>query len=160
MNSNLQSPNSVNSILTKFLKRYLGVPYNTSNAIIYHITDLKPLTCFLGELCHERTGNLLFPESLDGLQLSLFNRLPVIDWNKKEEIWEKVPTYFWRSRQILSIPVNDRYRRKVCREICDCSHFEHCKNSTFHVYNIDCICKYCGDNLHPYHITYNFCTEV
>ena len=148
----------IDALLTKFLKRYLGVPYNTSNAIIYHITKLKPFTRLLQELCNERTSGIAFASVLDGMQLSLFNKLPDInEYDEEEEIFKKIPSHFWRSKQIMSLPMNETYRRKICREICDSDHFEHCKLTKFHNYSTDCICKYCGDHLHPYHVTYDFC---
>jgi len=40
----LSSANKLNAVFTKFLKRYMGLPYNTNNAIVHFLTNAVPLS--------------------------------------------------------------------------------------------------------------------
>ena len=152
----------VNGTLTKFWKRYLNLPLHTNNATIYHLTSSLPLMSILQQLSIQRLGAIYLPSCMNGVQLNFVKKLNAGDYLEALQcIWEKTPSHFWRSRIITRLPANQKLRKKLCREICDTDHYENCKTASFHA-NIDanCICKYCGQHLHAYHITYNFCNAL
>ena len=52
---------AINSVFTKFLKRYLGIPYRANNSITYFITNSEPLTIILQQLYQKSFSSLTFP---------------------------------------------------------------------------------------------------
>ena len=153
----------VNTTFLKYLKRYLNVPLSTHNSLVYFITNTLPLMTHLNNLSHKRISSIYLPACTEGIQLSFFNCLPSPKeiHTETSDIRESVPTYFWRSRHIRKLPLNTKYRREICREVCDSDHYSHCKNLTFHTSSTsNCKCKYCGENLHAYHVSYKFCNSL
>ena len=155
----------VNSTFTKFLKRYMNVPKFTHNALVYFLTNTQPLMALLKELSHRRTNSIYLPNCMEGIQLSFFNNLAsnceVSGEKENGNFWSSIPSHFLRSRSILRLPSNQKFRRMICREDCDSEHHVHCQTLTVHnSFSPDCVCKYCGDNLHAYHITYKVCDAL
>ena len=148
----------VNATFTKFLKRYLKLPLYTQNALIHQLSDTVPLMSYLRMRCINATKALCFPDCMNGIKLTLFDKLPEANDKIGEDNWKLVPSFFWRSRAIHKIPSDQKFRKKLCREVCETDHFEHCKTTSFHsVFSSECICKYCNNHLHAYHVTYSFC---
>ena len=148
---------ALDAVWTKFLKRYLGVPVWTNNATILHIANEQPLSKTLKKRAPHQLGGLVFPESLSGMKLSfLKNSQP--DDDDPNDIISRIPSAFWSTRIINSIPVNVFYRKRLMREVLDLQHMELCKNKKFHVYSEEnCVCIICSKHAHPYHI--KLCTQ-
>ena len=68
------SRNMLNAVFTKFLKRYLGVPYLTKTAIVYYITNTYPLVNELGQLLLNASLNVRYPSTLSGVKIKLCER--------------------------------------------------------------------------------------
>jgi len=143
------SINSANAVFSKFLKRYLGIPYRSNNAITYLITETQPLLTTLINSSQNSLNSITFPKVLNGHKLALadfanstvsYNPIPL------------VPTSFWMSKTFYSLPTYARSRRLLCRDIFDIIHFDLCKNDAFHVRPYeDCICMACGERATSYH---------
>ena len=128
--------------------------------MIYFLSNTLPLINLLQSKCHRRTKSVYLPACMNGIQLSFFNKLPDPSYEDLQPPWMTVPTYFWRSRQIWNLPTKTKFRRMLCKEVCDSDHFEHCSDCSFHTsFSPNCVCKYCGDLLHAYHIDYQFCNK-
>ena len=121
----------INSIWLKFLKRYLGVPYNTSSSIVYFITNSIPLSVTLEHLASNSFLTTSFPECFNGFQLSPppprteFSAIP------------DIPTYFWRSLQIIRLPLNPFHRCALCFSTMDLFDPHMCSINKFHPLNLD-----------------------
>ena len=146
---------AMNAVFTKFLKRYLSLPYYANNAICYHVTNSQPLLSTLESLLPSSFSSLRFPQLLNGLKLTMNeNKFPENAYNPIPNI----PTYFWRSKCFVALPTYSRSRRELCREIFDINHFVTCSIDKFHVNaGDDCCCLLCGDVATHYH--QYFCQE-
>ena len=144
---------ALNSVWTKFLKRYLCVPAWSNNAMVYYITSEQPLTKTLRNRARSQYGGLTFPESLSGMKLSFLDNI-TLDATPYDPI-PLLPTEFWSTRVIERIPINAFYRKKLMHEIFDLGHMNICTDNNFHVRAKDtCICKMCSNTAHAYHAQY------
>ena len=139
----------MNAVFTKFLKRYLCLPFHASNSICHYITETQPLNVTLESLLPASFSSLNFPEILHGLKLTLN------DNNYPESSYDPVPlvpTFFWRSKTYFKIPTYAHSRKALCREIFDVTHHEICANENFHPYaTSNCRCGLCGGVASQYH---------
>ena len=142
----------LDSMFTKFLKRYLCAKPWTKNAIVYHLTDTIPFSKYLAAKAPHSTKSFTFPSCLSGLQLSfLTTKIQNENYNPIPDI----PTSFWLSKTFSSLPASVFYRKNLVSEILDANHVLICKNTKFHPYpQDDCICCNCGEQAHPYHMRY------
>ena len=144
---------AIDSVFTKFLKRYLCIPPSANNAILLHVTSQQPLTNTLKRRAPHQTGGLIFPGSLSGMKLSFLENI-----DRDIEFYDPVPlipSAFWNTRIVTSIPVNKFYRKRLMREIFDLHHMEICTNTTFHIRPEEsCVCNVCFRHAHPYHVNY------
>jgi len=133
---------SINSSFTKFLKRYLGVPYYCNNAITHFITQTIPLTTQLHGLLDAGLGAFTLPASFSGYQISfLSDHRPAEPFNS----CELIPSHFWRSQVFQKLPDRFRNRKMLMRDIFDLDHEIYCSRKEFHLINVhDCQCKVCG----------------
>jgi len=131
---------SANAVFTKYLKRYLGIPFHSNNSITHFITNTEPLSIILKNLYPQSFNSLSFPTCLNGLQLSRTITLPV-NYNPLPHI----PSYFWRSKYPGTLPIYSRSRKVMCEEIYDVTHYDICINPSFHLLDTNCICMACGD---------------
>ena len=146
----------INSILLIYLKRWLGVPYTTRSSIVYFLTQTKPLVNTLLEKAEEKLGKIEeinLSLNLNHRELFLVNdraRTVLEEYKTLEEI----PTGFWKSEVINSLPVNYSYRRNICRRIVDAEHWKLCKLSKFHSHSLGkkCKCMFCNEQAEWYHI--------
>ena len=60
----------LNSLFTKFLKRYLGVPYICNNAVTHHICGTIPLSHILKSRVEKLFLGLRLPSSLSGVRMT------------------------------------------------------------------------------------------
>ena len=140
---------AMNAVFTKYLKRYLGLPYQANNAICHQVTNTQPLNNTLESLIPSSFSSLRFPEALNGLKLTINeNKYETNAYNPVTH----VPTFFWRSKSYAAIPTYYRSRRTLCREIFDFTHYDICINAKFHVNpSCDCRCGTCGEEASHYH---------
>ena len=108
----------VNSMFTKFWKRYLNLSQSTNNAQVYFLTNTIPLMEILKKISQQGTGSICVyhlawmefscHSSTDFLQLILM----------KISLFGAIsqPTYFWRSREIWKLPVKLENTGKSCAE--------------------------------------------
>ena len=151
-NCSAASLQMINATFTKFLKRYLMVPSHSNNATIHFLTSTIPLSKHLQRAAPGTISSLKFPPILHGIRLSFFPDPSQEIGNEHWEQLQNIPSSFWLSRTLTSIPIYARSRRRLFREILDTDHSQICKSSTFHPHPLpSCICTYCGLNAHPYH---------
>ena len=144
---------SVNSIFTKFLKCYLGVPYRANNSITHFITHSQPLSIILQNIYHQSFSSLNFPACLNGLQISQSINVP-----DQYDPLPLIPSYFWRSKYPGFLPLYSRSRSLLCHEIFDFNHTHYCTIPSFHATPADnCTCVDCGEMATTYH--QYFCSE-
>ena len=141
------SKNSINSMLTKFLKRYLGIPYSSNNAITHFITESNPLTVSLDALVLKATLNVTFPIELNGFRLPL----PEEQFNEYNPI-PSIPSTFWSSPPISKLPFTAEPRRALLYCAMDLIHCHVCKKKEFHLKpDEECICRFCNNSAPAYH---------
>ena len=140
---------STNAVQTKYLKRYLGLPRHTNNAIVHHLTETRPLYNSLAELAPKATGAMYLPVEMSGYQLKFLQTLPEVPLNNNIE---DIPTWFWLSKRIHNINSNYFVRKKFLIELLDLDHKDFCTNSNFHCkIGLECICKHCNQQMTNYH---------
>lgn len=145
--------NQINSVFTKFLKRYLQVPPFSNNATIYYITDTQPLVTTLITKAPHLIGSLVFPSVCAGANLSFLQDLADIQQPEQSPSFKLVPSEFWLSKTFHALPKNAKSRRNLCREILDLDHYELCKTPKFHPHSLPtCVCKFCNEPAHYYHM--------
>lgn len=136
---------ATNSVFSKYLKRYLGLPYSSNNAILYFLTGSCPIKVWLEGITAKRLAALQFGNDFSGLRLSLFDRLP--NHHPDFDLLPSIPSYFWRSRTIPNIPINPTRRRNIFKEALDSDHRLACSKKEFHLYTTEaCRCVDGGDN--------------
>ena len=147
----------IDATFSKFLKRYLLVPNHSNNAIIYHLTSTIPLSTRLKRAAPNSLQALSFPSILHGHNLSFFPQ-PSQEMDRVD-IPEQIPSTFWLSRMVFTIPLRRKVRRRLFRDILDTDHHIMCKTTSFHPHSLpSCICVHCGEHAHAYHA--RFCTET
>ena len=145
---------SANSSFTKYLKRYLGVPFHSNNAITHYVTNTTPLINQLHDFLGSGLGAYGFPSCLDGYQVSFLAATKNCDPYEPTQL---VPSSFWLSRMFNTLPTRFCNRKKLMYEIFDLEHEIYCTREDFHVNNgHDCQCRVCGQVMSFYHK--NFCT--
>ena len=134
--------NRMNASFTKFLKRYLGVPYRTHNSIVHFITNTIPLNKTLKEKAQNLFLKVQFPRSLEGVQFTP----PVM--TDEYQAFKELPSTFWAS-EVLSgeLPRGQESRRALMYDLIDLYHTHICifEDMVGHPQGL-CICKLC-DNL-------------
>jgi len=154
-NCSASSLQMVNATYTKFLKRYLCVPPHSNNASIHFLTSTSSLSKSLKRAAPNAIRSLSFPEILHGHRLSFFPQTTGLEQDQQQdhlENIEQIPSTFWLSRNISSIPLHPKFRKRMLREILDTDHFKICKTSTFHTHSLStCLCINCGEHAHQYH---------
>ena len=137
----------VNAIYTKFLKRYLGIPYGSSNANVHFISGTVPLDVRLAMSSQKSFLKLCFPISLNGVQI----RPPpnpefiVSTYNAYEDI----PSFFWMSPVIEKLPLNSSSRRALLYEVMDLYHFHLCIDGNTACSKKKPDSRFCGHNFCP-----------
>ena len=143
---------------TKYLKRYLGVPKHSNNAITYHLAECIPLPFYMKSRIQKSVSVLRFPKEFHGAKLSFLENtesLETMEFNN----CERIPSWFWVSRTFKDLPTNGRYRSRICNvELFDHSHREICKKDTFHMQSDQCECKYCKSIYTHFHE--RFCPKM
>jgi hypothetical protein len=141
----------LNAIFTKFMKRYLGVPYSTYNAIVHYITGTVPLCNFLQDRAMKDFFKTSFPSSLEGTHFTPPTELEEL---KEYNAYEKIPQFFRDSgvQENFQLPTNPDTRRALLYDMIDLFHHHVCYDELFHTRPTDwCVCLYCGDTVEHYH---------
>ena len=144
---------AMDSVFTKFLKHYLGIPYSSNNSITHFITGTEPLSIILQNMYLQSFNSLSFPSCLDGYKLTQSTEVL-----QPYDPIPNIPTYFWHSKYPGHLPMYSHSRKLLCKDIYDMYHCEFCTNNTFHLHpNNECICVNCGDIVSFYHVY--FCSS-
>jgi len=145
------SLSAADACFTKFLKRYLGIPYYANNSITHFLTNTSPLTNTLNRLRRNGHGLKAFtmPTEMNGHTLSFLQTNSI---NTQYDPIPLVPSFFWRSRIFVKMPTVFHNRKTLCHEIFDLTHLKLCCNEKFHLLNHNtCICSSCGKLMEHYH---------
>ena len=147
----------MNSVFLKFVKRYLGISKIANNSIVHYLTGTIPLANQLQSIAPKCAESLIFPEAFHGVQLSFVSGLgEEANYNP----YEKIPSWFWASKQIERLPLNAKYRREICMTLLDMNHHKFCNTETFHVkIEQSWICKLCKQRMEHYHDRYCYKEE-
>ena len=146
---------AADATFTKYLKRYLGIPYHANNSITHYLTSTVPLTTTLNTLRMTGLNAFTMPPEMHGYTLSFLNNSNA---NTKYDPLPLIPTYFWRSRSFHKLPTLFYNRKKLCYEIYDITHLDICSTEKFHILNHEtCICRGCGQKMYHYH---QYCCEL
>ena len=144
----INSTKYFNATLTKFLKRYLGIPTTSDNALTHFICETKPLIDIIKERSLDRFLTISQPTSVPSINFTTGEITPY-------HAFLDVPTEFWRGRQLTAVPHNPYFRKKILNEIFDSNHYLGCSNLKFHtVAEEACLCNECGEPNHYYHSLY------
>jgi len=148
---------SIDATFTKYLKRYLQIPTHSNNAIVHFLTSTTPLSEKLKYLAPHTIGSITFPNEMHGHKVSFFQCENVIF--ESATTLESIPTEFWLSRNLHTIPARQNLRKRLCRDVLDADHFLICKTSSFHpTATLSCLCKFCHDHAHMFH--HRYCTVL
>ena len=158
-NSSLQM---IESMLNKFLKRYLQVPLHSNNASIHLLTSTIPLSQQLSLESPNALRPLQFPPILNGYRLSFLQMSTQTTYQQYvQENLEEVPPTLFLSRMPFTIPSNPMYRKRLFHEIFDSNHYQICKTTSFHPFPLQtCLCIHCGEYAHQYHERFCLCSSV
>ena len=141
----------LNAVFTKFMKRYLGIPYSSYNAIVHYLAGTVPLCNFLQNRSVRDFFNIPFPDSLRGCQ---FNPPTELEELKGYNVYEEVPSFFWLSRvpEGDQLPTNPDSRRALLYDMMDLFHPHVCIDGEFHIHPSDwCNCVLCAETVEHYH---------
>ena len=148
----------LNSMFTKFLKRYLGVPYMANNSIFHFLSATEPLRHTLEKAQQKAFLKITLPDSLSGLSLEP----PVVraELNCYDPI-STIPAYFWVGVSTLKmpLPVLADTRRALLYDVMDLIHPHICERNEFHL-EVDetCVCRLCHQQAPSYH--HRVCSEL
>lgn len=139
----------LNAVFTKYLKRWLCIPYSVNNAIVYHLTETRPLTLELTQKIFHLYWKIKFPNAMNGVRID-----PPAPQNFNYTTIKELPSYFWLT-PVLScndLPQNPTARRALLYEVLDLYHCHTCIDGNRHGKpTIYCLCKYCEDSYTRFH---------
>jgi hypothetical protein len=137
----------LNSVFTKFLKRWLGVPYGTYNGLVHYVTGTEPLCLSLGSRLSKAFLNISYPPSVEGIQLEVPEDVQDPYVNVMH-----VPSFFWLTPILqLPLPHSPEVRRAILYDYFDLHHGRICSNSDHHEPSTYCVCELCGYSAERYH---------
>jgi len=102
------SSRSIDSVFSKFLKRYLRLPLFCSNHIVHFITKTEPLTHTLNRRAASFFYSTSFPPEFSGFRPSLYNSLPD---PAPYLCFKEVPSKFWCTLIPSSVSPDPSVRR-------------------------------------------------
>ena len=142
----------MNSVYTKFLKRYLQIPPWCNNEITHLICGTIPLSNTLFENPTKSLESINLSIPIPGHQLHLIkNKVQKEDsFIPSDVVPQEVKDAF---SNVTKLPSNSVYRKKLAKQIFDLDHRSICKTEDFHSKpNISsCICKHCNLSMNWYH---------
>ena len=101
---------SLNSLFTKYLKRYLLLPSFTPSSIVHHITNTVPLTNQLIHQANSKPPSIHFTHTFSNIKLSF---LSVIPPHTPYFPFPDIPTTFWNTQIIQKIPSDPSIRKSL-----------------------------------------------
>ena len=140
----------LNTVFTKYLKRYLGLPYCSNNAITHYLTGTTPVSQMLEENLEKAILKVTFPGDLHGLQIQTFQH----DRETHYNCIPNIPSHFWMSEVLDSaLPVHPESRRALLYSLLDLIHPHICKSKSFHLHpdSESCICRFCNNSAAYFH---------
>ena len=139
-NLNGNSIQSMNSVFTSYLKRYLGLPKYSHNAAVHYYCKTWPLYNAVKFAARNAVSRIQFPaNSLDGLQLSFAIESYVPPYVPSAEMYDDFP------RREVFVSRNEHYRTRTFRKLFNTDHYKYCANAKFHVkIEAECKCLFCG----------------
>jgi hypothetical protein len=143
---------TLNAVLTKFLKRCLGVPYpyGTYDSIVHFLCETIPLSHFLQFRTTKDFYNIAFPPSVQGVQFSPPTEIEDLN---RYNVYEMIPSFFWMSVVPTNgqLPDNPFSRRALLYDMIDLFHCHICIDGQYHHPSQWCLCMFCGFQVHHYH---------
>ena len=137
----------LDALFTKFLKRYLGVPYPTYNALVHFVTGTIPLCRTLETKVEKSFYRISYPPCMDGVQFPVPN-LECFQYS----VVEHIPSFFWMSPVInFPLPNNQDVRRALLYDSFDLHHRKMCAEIKHHQPSALCVCIHCGYSVERYH---------
>jgi len=143
----------LDSLFTKYLKRFLCIPYSIENSLVHHITQTAPLSDYLHHVHPRRFLSMSFPSGLQGIQFPIPpDKTPPIP-----PLIEELPQYYRDApTSVQAIPLEPSNKRMLLYDKLDIIHYHLCKNSSFHstsMVGLDegCSCKFCGKRAVHFH---------
>ena len=137
----------VNAIFSKFLKRYLGLPYGTHNSLVHYVTGTVPLCSSLETKVGNFFLNIQYPSCMDGIRL----QVPRETFTEYVTV-EHIPTFFWLTPPIqFPLPNNPELRRAILYDHFDLHHRLMCEESDHHTPAVTCVCRHCGYSAERFH---------
>ena len=98
----------LNASLTKYLKRYLGIPFRSNNKMTHFICQTEPLLNIITRRAFQKSLSIVLPPSIPPIDFPQID-IPIY------EPFKIIPSDFWRGRQIQKIPLNRDFRKKkIC----------------------------------------------
>ena len=131
----------INSVFTKFLKRYLRIPKHSENALTHLITNTQPLSVTLTNLLQSSYSSLILPDLFSGFRPSIVDHLPcsILNYNASDLI----SPHYRQAPLPTFLATNPSRRHKVLSYTFDSIHYSYCNSSLFHFPSDSCICKFC-----------------
>lgn len=139
----------LNTVYSKFLKRFLCLPYCTHNSIVHYLLKTYPIVERMKNVHKSRFLSLKFP--------SLFNRndftLPQ-EYALTRQNVEGLPDFLHNIETII-LPISPEKRRSLLYDKLDIIHYSICSYRSFHsiseIGKDECICKFCGLKADHFH---------
>ena len=102
--------NSLDSLFTRFLKRYLRIPFFTNNSITYFLTNTVPFSNRLLKLVNNVSFSAVFTRKFDGTRLDFLNNIPTFSAYNPIPL---IPSDFWHSPVVAldRLPLHPSSRR-------------------------------------------------
>ena len=148
-NCSSSSHSSIDSVFTKFLKRYLRIPKHSNNALTYLLTQTEPLTYSLKNLLRSSYSSLTLPNIFSGYKPSIAEQISsdTVTYDPSEFL----PEHYKHAPIPTVLSTDPTRRHKSLKYTFDTIHYSYCNNSVFHFPNDQCICKFCSQECIFFH---------
>ena len=105
----MSAEKKIDSVFSKFMKRYLRLPHFCNNDVIHFFTRTEPLSVTLKKKARDQFYSITFPSGLSGFRPTMFQDLPAsLDYIAFKE----VPSKFWICPIPTSVSPNPTVRRE------------------------------------------------
>jgi hypothetical protein len=140
----------INALFTKFLKRFLCVPYATPNVLVHSTLKTSPLIHQLDTIHASMFQNLSFPTAMEGIRFT-----PPPDCPRPLSAPMTLPEYMSLSPVAIppDLPIKGTAKRALLYDAFDLFHPHMCTDSSFHT-KVDpdtCTCKFCDAAMDYFH---------
>ena len=136
------SRSQIDSVLTCYLKRYLGVPKWVNNSSTHFLCNTVPFRDTLENLITSSCLSSVFPSVLSGYKPSCFN---FVSSNSPYSPIPFIPSTFWLNENFC-LPSDPSVRQAKLSRIMDIDHMNKCSSNVFHPHFLpDCVCQNCDN---------------